>query len=144
MKDIDEVRRDNLRKLEQEYRSAAAAAAVVGMSPSQFNNLRDGAKDSKTGKHRVMRKETAWRIEDAAGKPRGWLDTPHDAVTAAVPPRDYQAWETYNRADEDTKALVDAILAGNVAPWLDPSAINFLNMMKSTARQWRDNHRRFL
>jgi len=78
MIDIDEIRRSNLRRLESELSGPAQTAAAVGMSTAQFINLRDGAKDSKTGKPRGMRKETARRIERAAGKPEGWLDTPPD------------------------------------------------------------------
>ncbi|WP_353630657.1 S24 family peptidase [Achromobacter xylosoxidans] len=77
MKDIDEVRRENLRRLEQEHGGPSAAAKALEMSPSQFMNLRDGAKDSKTGKPRGMRKETARKIEERAGKPIGWLDVSH-------------------------------------------------------------------
>lgn len=77
MKDIDEIRRDNLRFLEQECGGLAVAAAKVGMSPAQFANLRDGAKDSKTGKPRGMRKETARRIETSFDKAKGWLDIDH-------------------------------------------------------------------
>lgn len=73
--DIDEIRRRNIKTLEKQHGPALAKRA--GMSPSQFYNLRDGAKDSKTGKPRGMRKETAWKIEDAAGVPRGWLDIDH-------------------------------------------------------------------
>lgn len=74
--DIDEIRRINIRHLERVHGPALAKNA--GMSSSQFYNLRDGAKDSKTGRPRGMRKETAWRIEDAAGVPRGWLDAVHE------------------------------------------------------------------
>jgi phage repressor protein C with HTH and peptisase S24 domain len=80
MKDIDEIRRDNLRLLEHECGGPAAAAARVGMSPAQFANLRDGAKDSKTGKPRGMRKETARRIDAAFGKAEGWLDIDHNSA----------------------------------------------------------------
>lgn len=76
MIDIDDIRRANLRLLEASYSGPAEAAAAVGMSTAQFINLRDGAKDSKTGKPRGMRKDTARRIEAAAGKPTGWLDAP--------------------------------------------------------------------
>jgi len=76
MRDIDEIRRENLRRIEHELGGATEAAKIVGMSPAQFINLRTGAKDSKTGKPRGMRKETARRIEAALGKPQGWLDTP--------------------------------------------------------------------
>lgn len=77
MKDIDAIRRENLRLIEKEARGTTEAATLCGMSPSQFANLRDGAKDSKTGKPRGMRKETARRIEAAAGKQPGWLDVDH-------------------------------------------------------------------
>lgn len=85
MKDIDEIRRDNLRLLERERGGPADAARAVHMSLAQFANLRDGAKDSKTGKPRGMRKETARRIEAAAEKPEGWLDVDHSAVQSPVP-----------------------------------------------------------
>lgn len=78
MKDIDAIRRENLRRLEREAGSSAEIARRIGMSQTQFTNLRDGAKDSKTGKPRGMRKETARRIEINAGKAPGWLDTDHD------------------------------------------------------------------
>jgi hypothetical protein len=81
MKDIDEIRRNNLRRLEIECGSPTAAAHLLDMSGAQFTNLRDGAKDSKTGRRRGMRKETARRIEKAAGKPAGWLDVDHDDVS---------------------------------------------------------------
>lgn len=72
--DIDEIRRINIRLLENEFDSPSELAEKAGMSLTQYLNLRDGAKDSKTGKPRGMRKETAWKIEDAGGKKRGWLD----------------------------------------------------------------------
>lgn len=73
--DIDEIRRINLKELEKELGTDLYKKA--GMSPTQFYNLRDGAKDSKTGKPRGMRKQTAWKFEDAANKPRGYLDKLH-------------------------------------------------------------------
>ena len=78
--DIDEVRRANIRLLEAEAGSAAKAADRVGLSYAGYVNYRNGARHSETGKRRGMRKETAWRFEDAFGKPRGWLDQPHDTA----------------------------------------------------------------
>ena len=77
MKDIDEIRRENLRKLEIEAGGVKSVADRIGMSVSQFANLRDGAKDSKTGRPRGMRKETARKIEESLGKTSGWLDINH-------------------------------------------------------------------
>ena len=34
--------------------------------------------EMSAGKLRGMRKETAWRFDDAFGKTRGWLDQPHE------------------------------------------------------------------
>jgi hypothetical protein len=82
--DIDEIRRTNLRAIEGKLGPAFYKAA--DMSPAQFYNLRDGAKDSKTGKRRGMRKETAWKLEDAAGLPRGYLDVPHDDQNSGASP----------------------------------------------------------
>jgi hypothetical protein len=78
MKDIDEIRRDNLRALEAEAGNPTKAAATAGMkSTSQWSNLRKGASDSKTGKARGLRKSTARKIERAFGKPDYWLDIDH-------------------------------------------------------------------
>jgi len=86
MRDIDEIRRDNLKLLQAEAGSPTAAAKLLDMELSQFSQLRDGAKDSKTGKPRGMRKTTARSIDLAAGKPQGWLDEDHgDHNTSAGP-----------------------------------------------------------
>lgn len=74
MKDIDEMRRKAMALLEREAGGPVAAAAKVGMSYTQWANLRSGAADSKTGKPRGMRKQTARRIEAAFGRPEGWMD----------------------------------------------------------------------
>lgn len=74
--DIDDIRRLNIKSLEGEL-GAKFIYEAMGMSQAQYYNLRDGAPDSKTGKPRGMRKQTAWRFEDAGRKPRGWLDTIH-------------------------------------------------------------------
>lgn len=86
--DIDDVRRANIRLLQHSAGSARLAAEKVGMSYVQFVNYRDGAKDSRSGKLRGMRKETAWKIEAAFGMPHGWLDQPHgsDEASASEPP----------------------------------------------------------
>lgn len=77
MKDIDQIRRENMLALEAEGGGTSAAANAAGMSQSQWSNLRAGAADSKTGKPRGMRKETARKIEAAFQKPAGWLDVDH-------------------------------------------------------------------
>lgn len=82
MKDIDQIRRENMQRIVDESASKQAAADRVGMTLAQFLNLLTGAPDSRTGKPRGMRKETAWRIEEACGKPRGWLDLDRSSDSA--------------------------------------------------------------
>lgn len=75
--DIDQIRRDNITRLEKAFGGGAALAKMVKMSDAQYYNLRNGAKDSKTGRPRGMRRSTAYRFEIACGKPPGWMDTDH-------------------------------------------------------------------
>lgn len=99
MKDIDQIRRDNLKLLEAEHGGPAAAAAALGMSHSQFTNLRDGARDSKTGRPRGMRATTARNIEERAGKAPGWLDTDHSDTAASKSSTDVPAgWQQLDMA----------------------------------------------
>jgi SOS-response transcriptional repressor LexA len=121
--DIDEIRRRNIRALEATH-GASFLAQKADMSLTQFYNLRDGAKDSRTGKPRGMRKETAWRIEDAAGVVRGYLDVLHDTETAAatnVIPSTSGMHRipliSYVQAGEMTE-IVDPYAIGAAAEWL--------------------------
>lgn len=65
-------------RLERMCGSVSAAAELAGMSQAQWSNLRAGAADSKTGKPRGMRKDTARKIEAGHGKDAGWLDIDPD------------------------------------------------------------------
>ncbi|WP_089340603.1 hypothetical protein [Burkholderia singularis] len=108
MKDIDQIRRDNLKIIEAEMGGPAAAAASIGMSQSQFTNLRDGAKDSKTGRARGMRTATARKIEENAKKPLGWLDTDHSAsAPIAQNPAAPAGWD---RLNEGQRAQVESFI----------------------------------
>lgn len=104
MHDIDEIRRKAMGILEQEAGGPVAAAARAGMSYSQWANLRSGAQDSKTGKPRGMRKETARKIEAAFGKVEGWLDAA-DLVERDYPHNDpglkliAKAWSVTDEVD---------------------------------------------
>jgi len=111
MRDINTVRRENLRLIEREAGGSSNAARLIGMSPAQFINLRAGAKDSKTGKPRGMRSATARTIEKAVGKPYGWMDTDHSTpeLSHGLLPSQYRpilAWEHPNDLPEGQFVLV--------------------------------------
>lgn len=84
MKPIEDIRRENLALLVQEYGSVNALANQVGRDPAQVSQWLNGSAHSVTGKRRGMRPESVRRIEDRCGKPSGWLDTDHSS--AAVTP----------------------------------------------------------
>jgi len=148
MKDIDEIRRDNLRRLQTECGGASATARLLEMSPAQFMNLRDGAKDSKTGKRRGMRKETARRIEMYANKPPGWLDIPLDSLLSGrqmevfQPPQTHEEqWllRTWRNASAEAKEVARFALSDTDAPlpsWADREVRDNLDSMLYKALRW--------
>lgn len=106
--DIDEIRRQNILTIEKEIGSPKLTADRVGMTYAQYVNLRDGALDSRSGKPRGMRKETAWRFDDAGGKPRGWLDQDHSAGNdrTAIEPTSTAAHPKGHEAQKQSLSLV--------------------------------------
>jgi hypothetical protein len=77
-KTVDEIRRANLRALVNEAGGQAKLARVVGISEAQMTQWINGSPDSRTGKARGMRPESCRRVEEAAGKPPGWMDAAHE------------------------------------------------------------------
>lgn len=85
MKTLELIHKENLRLLADELGGVAAAAAKVGCSASQYSQWMNGSTHSATGKPRGMRSSSARRIEQAAGKPTGWMDQSHTDVAPAQP-----------------------------------------------------------
>lgn len=104
--DIDETRRANILILEEMAGSKTAAANRVGMTYAQYLNYRKGVKEAKTGKIRGMRKETAWKFEDAFNMPRGWLDIPHEKQDAT---RVEQTVAQYIAKPQHSRKLVQTV-----------------------------------
>jgi hypothetical protein len=118
MKDIDEVRRENMRQIERELGSPAIAAKAIGMELAQYLNLRNGAKDSKTGIPRGMRKSTARKIEDGAKKPSGWLDIDHELFSG-----EERFLMAYRQLNNDRKAAAEQMIAGLLASQLQEKMV---------------------
>lgn len=82
MTTIDSIHKANLQLLAKEFGGVAAVAAKIGRSSSQYSQWMNGSENSGTGKPRGMRPASARHIEQALGKPVGWMDTPHPLDTA--------------------------------------------------------------
>lgn len=78
MSTLEETRRANLVILRNEEGSNKALADKIGISEAQLSQWIKASPDSKTGRPRGMKAESARRIERAAGREEGWLDVPHD------------------------------------------------------------------
>lgn len=128
-----------MRLLEAELGGPTEAANRVGMSPAQFANLKTGAKDSKTGKPRGMRKSTARRIEESAGKPVGWLDTEHSSPTLREPSEHIKINELFSSARPEQQAVARYFLlrSSDTSPeWVDADARAYADSLESKAKKW--------
>lgn len=74
MKNVDQIRRDKLAELINEFGSATNLANKLGRGVAQIYQWVKASPDSKTGKPRVIGNNSARYIEDALGKPSGWMD----------------------------------------------------------------------
>ncbi len=131
MKDIDQIRRENMATLEQEAGGVTAAADRAGMSQSQWSNLRAGAVDSKTGKSRGMRKETARKIEITAGKPTGWLDLDHGLLS----PSSYTQTPSNHAESAGEQRSIDGLMA-QITPILDSAPKTLRNAVLLLAMKY--------
>lgn len=84
----DEIRRYRLNDLIGEYRTIAALARHLGISPSQISQWKNASPDSKTGKPRTISDGAARRMESECKKERGWMDTPPPHYQASGNGRD--------------------------------------------------------
>lgn len=84
MSTIEETRRANLIALRDEAGGVRKLAEKVGVSEAQLSQWINASKDSRTGKPRGMRRESARRIEEAMGRGPGWLDAVHDEAPRLI------------------------------------------------------------
>lgn len=128
-----------MRLLEVELGGPTEAANRVGMSPAQFANLKAGAKDSKTGKPRGMRKSTARRIEEAAGKPAGWLDIDHYSTKDNEKNIHSDINELFANAlpEQQVVARYFLLRSSDKSPeWIDSDARAYADSLESKAKKW--------
>lgn len=87
---IEEIYRERLKMLVNEFGSQTKLADKIGKSSPQVSQWISASKDSKTGKPRAMSRATARHIEAMCGKPDGWMDQPvpahHEQANATAAP----------------------------------------------------------
>lgn len=76
---IEETYRKRLKMLTDEYGGQKKLSEVIEKSPAQISQWIKAAPDSKTGKPRSLKSETAREIEKRTNKPIGWFDQPVDS-----------------------------------------------------------------
>ena len=81
MQPIEEIYRARLALLLNEAGSQRALAARTGKSVVQLSQWLHAPPDTRTGKPRVMSRQSARQLEQAMGKPEGWMDQPVEPLT---------------------------------------------------------------
>ena len=76
MKTIEETYRERLLMLSKEYGGQTELSKRIDKSPAQISQWINGSADSKTGKARSMKSDTAREIEVSLNLPHGWFDQP--------------------------------------------------------------------
>lgn len=77
MKTVEEIRRERLQALKSEFGSFAELNKRLGRTTtdSTLSQIANQSIGTKTDKPKTMGSPQARAIEDALGKPRGWMDT---------------------------------------------------------------------
>ena len=83
-----EVRRANLKRLIAEAKGVLRLAHVVGRSPSHISQISQRIAYRRNGKvmYRQMGDKVARHLEQATGKPHGWMDHDHTVAPAVFSP----------------------------------------------------------
>lgn len=127
MKVVEDVRRLRLAQLVEEFGSYAALNERLGRKriDSTLSQYANRSLDSKTQQPKVMGSSTARKLEQACGKPEGWMDTdpdmvPREAVSdqpasyaPAPPPQPLRPWP-FKTEDYDRLMSLDSYWHGHV------------------------------
>lgn len=115
MKTAEELRRENLELLVEQFGSLRALADAIETNPAYLSQVRNALPESSTGKPKEIGAALARRLENAAGKERGWMDHEHPqaAYVAAEAPAEYRtlAQDLATLLPEDADAFIAQIRA---------------------------------
>lgn len=104
---IEDIRRARLDLLINEFGSVAALAQRLDRQPAQVSQWRNASIDTKSGKPRYMKSETARRIESLTGKPDGWMDQPIPKSNAVNEDREIYSLGEVHKLTYEERLLLD-------------------------------------
>lgn len=121
MKKIEDVRRDNLRRLRDELGGVQELADRLGKSQSQISQWLNASTHSATGKPRTISSGSCREVERSLQKPEGWMDVEHGPLTVvqsnettalrkvlADASAEVRLLSVYNLANADQRELIDS------------------------------------
>lgn len=121
MKTIEDVRRDNLRRLRDEFGSVQELADRIGKSSSQVSQWLNASAHSTSGKPRTISSGSCREIEKSVGRSEGWMDVEHQEIAAVETSEaaqlrkilhdtstDIRLLSVYRLANSDQRELIDS------------------------------------
>ena len=112
VKSVDEIRRANLLTLIDLAGSAAKLAVLTGIPAPYISQVKRAVQHSTGTKPRTIGPDMARKFETKMGKPRGWMDTDHSAlsITTDLNGREGQLVGLFRLlSDTDQAALVNEL-----------------------------------
>lgn len=125
MKQIEDIRRENMAKLAKRFGGNAGLANTLSRSEAQVSQWINGSL-LPSGKKRGMRSETARWIETTTGIHAGWLDTNHEKSADLVA----ESAATYRLPPRHARPLVQELI--ELAEQIDDAGLNRLLGVAST------------
>ena len=128
MKTIEETYRERLNMLADKYGGQIGLSKLIDKSSAQISQWINGSPDSKTGKPRSMKSDTAREIEQSLGLPKAWFDQPIRDVELVenTPPSGYLQFQLFN---------IKAAAGGGVLNNEYPESIRLIEVSEKWARE---------
>lgn len=118
MKTIKETYRERLLLLSKQCGGHVELSKKINKSPAQISQWINGSADSKTGKARSMKSETAREIEFALNLPHGWFDQPIESLgESTLKERLQELMEEYGLTKQIDLAKFANVSKGLVNQW---------------------------
>jgi transcriptional regulator with XRE-family HTH domain len=105
MKKIEDVRRDNLRRLRNELGSVQELADRIGKSQSQLSQWLNASTHSTSGKPRTISSGSCREIEKTLGRPDGWMDAEHQELAAVATSEAVELRKIFNDISSEIRLL---------------------------------------